>query len=139
MAVSHLPLLTLSNHWVSVIHEEISFVQFDKGYMSPHFITNQEKSTVEFDKAKILVTDQKITSAKELVPLLEKTSQLSVPLLIIAEDISAEVLEILVVNKKQGLINVAVVKCPGMLDGKKALLQDIALMTGFSQSFVLSK
>lgn len=107
-----------------------SFVQFDKGYMSPHFITNQEKSTVEFDKAKILVTDQKITSAKELVPLLEKTSQLSVPLLIIAEDISAEVLEILVVNKKQGFINVAVVKCPGMLDGKKALLQDIALMTG---------
>ncbi|KAL1195619.1 Chaperonin 60 subunit alpha 2 [Cardamine amara subsp. amara] len=112
----------------SVIVEE--GMKFDKGYMSPHFITNQEKSIVEFEKAKILVTDQKITTAKELVPLLEKTSQLSVPLLIIAEDISAEVLEILVVNKKQGLINVAVVKCPGMLDGKKALLQDIALMTG---------
>ena len=104
--------------------------------MSPHFITNQEKSTVEFDKAKILVTDQKITSAKELVPLLEKTSQLSVPLLIIAENISAEVLEILVVNKKQGLINVAVVECPGMLDGKKALLQDIALMTGLFLSLI---
>ncbi|CAH2072409.1 unnamed protein product [Thlaspi arvense] len=116
-----------SSSETSVIVEE--GMKFDKGYMSPHFITNQEKSTVEFEKAKILVTDQKITTAKELVPLLEKTSQLSVPLLIIAEDISAEVLEILVVNKKQGLINVAVVKCPGMLDGKKALLQDIALMT----------
>ncbi|KAJ6410883.1 hypothetical protein OIU84_007604, partial [Salix udensis] len=100
-------------------------MKFDKGYMSPEFITNQERSLVEFDKAKVLVTDQKI----EIVPLLEKTTQLSVPLLIIAEDISKPVLETLVVNKMKGLLNVAVVKCPGFGDRKKALLQDIALMT----------
>ncbi|KAK9989309.1 hypothetical protein SO802_029548 [Lithocarpus litseifolius] len=103
--------------------------QIDKGYMSPHFITNHDKSIVEFDNAKVLVTDQKISTVKEIVPILEKTTQLSVPLLIIAEDISRQVLETLVVNKMQGLLTVAVVKCPGFLEGKKALLQDIALMT----------
>lgn len=104
--------------------------QIDKGYMSPHFITNQDKSIVEFDNAKVLVTDQKISTVKEIVPLLEKAMQLSAPLLIIAEDITRQVLETLVVNKMQGLLRVAVVKCPGFRDGKKALLQDIALMTG---------
>ncbi|TYH68074.1 hypothetical protein ES332_D06G233100v1 [Gossypium tomentosum] len=98
--------------------------------MSPQFITNQDKSLVEFDNAKVLVTDQKISTVKEIVPLLEKTTQLSVPLLIFAEDISKQVLETLVVNKMQGVINVVVVKCPGFGEGKKALLQDIALMTG---------
>nr|TKR90005.1 hypothetical protein D5086_0000237650 [Populus alba] len=83
-----------------------------------------------FDKAKVLVTDQKIANVQEIVPVLEKTTQLSVPLLIIAEDISKPVLETLVVNKMKGLLNVAVVKCPGFGDRKKALLQDIALMTG---------
>ncbi|KAJ6688587.1 CHAPERONIN 60 SUBUNIT ALPHA 2 CHLOROPLASTIC [Salix koriyanagi] len=112
----------------SVIIEE--GMKFDKGYMSPQFITNQERSLVEFDKAKVLVTDQKIANVQEIVPLLEKTTQLSVPLLIIAEDISKPVLETLVVNKMKGLLNVAVVKCPGFGDRKKALLQDIALMTG---------
>ncbi|TYI49645.1 hypothetical protein E1A91_D12G049900v1 [Gossypium mustelinum] len=112
-----------------VIIEE-GMKQIDKGYMSPQFITNQDKSLVEFDNAKVLVTDQKISSVKEIVPLLEKTTQLSVPLLIFAEDISMQVLETLVVNKMQGVINVAVVKCPGFGEGKKALLQDIALMTG---------
>ncbi|KAJ6410868.1 hypothetical protein OIU84_007593 [Salix udensis] len=112
----------------SVIIEE--GMKFDKGYMSPEFITNQERSLVEFDKAKVLVTDQKIANVQEIVPLLEKTTQLSVPLLIIAEDISKQVLETLVVNKMKGLLNVAVVKCPGFGDRKKALLQDIALLTG---------
>ncbi|KAJ6889849.1 chaperonin 60 subunit alpha 2 [Populus alba x Populus x berolinensis] len=105
-------------------------MKFDKGYMSPQFITNQEKSLVEFDKAKVLVTDQKIANVQEIVPVLEKTTQLSVPLLIIAEDISKPVL-----NKMKGLLNVAVVKCPGFGDRKKALLQDIALMTGELASF----
>ncbi|XP_044507535.1 chaperonin 60 subunit alpha 2, chloroplastic isoform X2 [Mangifera indica] len=105
-------------------------MKIDKGYMSPHFITNQDKSLVEFDNAKVLITDQKISTVKEIVPLLEKTTQLSVPLLVIAEDISRQVLETLVVNKMRGLLNVAVVKCPGFGEGKKALLQDIALMTG---------
>ncbi|XP_021901543.1 chaperonin 60 subunit alpha 2, chloroplastic isoform X2 [Carica papaya] len=116
-----------SSFETSLIVEE--GMKIDKGYMSPQFITNQEKSLVEFDNAKVLVTDQKISTVKEIIPVLEKTNQLSVPLLIIAEDISRQVLETLVVNKMQGLLNVAVVKCPGFGDGKKALLQDIALMT----------
>ena len=87
--------------------------------MSPHFITNQDKSLVEFDNAKVLVTDQKISTVKEIVPLLEKTTQLSVPLLVLAEDISMQVLETLVVNKMQGVLNVAVVKCPGFGEERK--------------------
>ena len=98
--------------------------------MSPHFITNVDKSLVEFENAKVMVTDQRISSAREIVSMLEKVTQLSVPLLIIAEDISKVVLEMLVVNKSQGILNVAVVKCPGFGEGKKALLQDISLMTG---------
>ncbi|CAM8932988.1 unnamed protein product [Rhodiola kirilowii] len=105
-------------------------MKLDKGYMSPLFINNQNKSQVEFEKAKVLVTEQKISSVKEIVPILEKCMQLSAPLLIFAEDISRQVLETLVVNKKKGLLNVAVVKCPGLGGGKRALLQDIALMTG---------
>lgn len=112
------------------IYVVFDFLQIDKGYMSPQFISNQEKSLVEFDNARILVTDRRIATVKEIVPLLEKTMQLSVPLLIFAEDISKQVLETLVVNKMQGLLSVAVVKCPGFGEGKKALLQDIALMTG---------
>ncbi|KAG5516068.1 hypothetical protein RHGRI_036950 [Rhododendron griersonianum] len=112
----------------SVIVEE--GMKIDRGYMSPEFITNQDKSTVEFENAKVLVTDQTITSVKEIVPLLEKTTQLSVPLLIIAEEISLRVMETLVLNKRNGMLNVAVVRCPGLLEGKKGLLQDIALMTG---------
>ncbi|EOX96921.1 TCP-1/cpn60 chaperonin family protein isoform 4, partial [Theobroma cacao] len=117
-----------SSSETSVIIEE--GMKIDKGYMSPQFITNQDKSLVEFDNAKVLVTDQNISTVKEIVPLLEKTMQLSVPLLVFAEDISMQVLETLVVNKMQGVLNVAVVKCPGFGEGKKALLQDIALMTG---------
>lgn len=104
--------------------------QLDKGYMSPLFINNQLKSQVEFEKVKVLVTEQKISSVQEIVPILEKCMQLNSPLLIFAEDISRQVLETLVVNKKKGLLNVAVVKCPGLGGGKRALLQDIALMTG---------
>ncbi|XP_010927079.1 ruBisCO large subunit-binding protein subunit alpha isoform X2 [Elaeis guineensis] len=105
-------------------------MKIDKGYMSPHFITNQDKSIVEFQNAKVLVTDQKVTNVKDIIPLLEKTTQLSVPLLIIAEDISSEVLATLVLNKLRGILNVAAVKCPGFGEAKKAHLQDIALMTG---------
>ncbi|XP_059658071.1 chaperonin 60 subunit alpha 2, chloroplastic-like [Cornus florida] len=117
-----------SSSETSVMVEE--GMKIDKGYMSSQFITNQDKSTVEFEKAKVLVTDQKISTVQEIIPLLEKTTQLSVPLLIIAEDISMQVLETLVMNKMQGVLNVAVVKCPGFGEGKKGLLQDIALMTG---------
>lgn len=85
---------------------------------------------MEFENARVMVTDQKISSVKQIVPMLEKITQLSVPLLIIAEDISRQVLELLVRNKVQGIFNVAVVKCPGFGDGKKALMQDIAIITG---------
>ncbi|XP_020586353.1 chaperonin 60 subunit alpha 2, chloroplastic isoform X2 [Phalaenopsis equestris] len=105
-------------------------MKVDKGYLSPHFITNHDKSLVELQNAKVLVTDQKVTNVKDIIPLLEKVTQLSVPLFIIAEDISSEVLATLVLNKMRGLVNVAAIKCPGFGDGKKALLQDIALMTG---------
>ncbi|XP_077220213.1 ruBisCO large subunit-binding protein subunit alpha, chloroplastic-like isoform X2 [Tasmannia lanceolata] len=105
-------------------------MKIDKGYISPQFITNQDKLTVEFQNAKVLVTDQKISNIKDIIPLLEKTNQLNVPLLIIAEDISPEVLATLVMNKLRGVTSVAAIKCPGFGDGKKALLQDIALMTG---------
>ena len=107
-------------------------MQIDKGYWSPHFITNPVKSIVEFQNAKVLVTDQKITNIKHLIPLLEKTTQLSAHFLIIAEDISSEVLATLITNKLRGVLNVAAIKCPGFGDGKKAILQDIALMTGNS-------
>ncbi|XP_076890869.1 chaperonin 60 subunit alpha 2, chloroplastic-like [Bidens hawaiensis] len=117
-----------SSSETSVIVEE--GMKIDKGYMSPHFVTNDNNLRVEFENAKVLITDQKISSVKEIVPLLEKCTQLSVPLLIFAEDISISVLETLIVNKNQGTLKVVVVKCPGVGDRKKSLLQDIALMTG---------
>lgn len=127
---THSIIVCLSFHYFFNFCLGSLFLQIDKGYMSPHFVTNKDKSTVEFENARVLVTDLKISSLKEIVPLLEKSTQLSVPLLIFAEDISRQVLETLVLNKMQGVLNVAVVKCPGLGEGKKAILQDIALMTG---------
>lgn len=107
--------------------------------MSPHFITNPDKSIVEFENARVMVTDQKILSVNQIVPMLEKITQLNVPLLIIAQDISVQVLELLIKNKVQGVFNVAVVvRCPGFGDAKKALLQDIAIITGDSSASDLS-
>ncbi|PNT65171.1 hypothetical protein BRADI_4g38090v3 [Brachypodium distachyon] len=105
-------------------------MKIDKGYISPHFITNPDKAIVEFENARVLLTDQRVNEIQEILPLLEKTTQLSVPLLIIAEDVSHTVYSTLVLNKLNGLLNVAVVKCPGLGDEKKAILQDIAIMTG---------
>jgi len=105
-------------------------VQIDRGYISPQFVTNQEKLLVEFANARVLVTDQKITTIKEIIPVLEKTTQMNVPLLIVAEDISGEALATLVVNKLRGVIQVAAIKAPGFGERRKALLQDIAILTG---------
>lgn len=113
-------------------------MQLDRGYISPQFVTNPEKSTVEFENARILVTDQKISSIKEILPLLEQTTQLRAPLLIIAEDVSGEALATLVVNKLRGILNVAAIKAPGFGERRKALLQDIAIVTGNTIYCVLS-
>lgn len=105
-------------------------LQIDRGYISPQFVTNQEKLLVEFANAKVLVTDQKLTSIKEIIPVLEKTTQMNVPLFIVAEDITGEALATLVVNKLRGVVQVAAIKAPGFGERRKALLQDIAIMTG---------
>ena len=105
-------------------------MQFDRGYLSPHFVTNQERMECIFDKCAILIFEKKISNAQDLVPLLEEVSKASVPLLIIAEDVDGEALATLVVNKMRGIINVCAVKAPGFGDRRKAMLGDIAVMTG---------
>src|SRR3984957_1318064 len=105
-------------------------MQFDRGYLSPNFITNPDELTVEFDKAFVLVYEDKISSTTKLIPLLEKIQKAKKPLLIIAEDIDGEALATLVVNKLRGILNVAAVKAPGYGDRRKAMLEDIAILTG---------
>eukprot|EP00246_Nothoceros_aenigmaticus_P011639 TRINITY_DN324_c0_g1_i1.p1 TRINITY_DN324_c0_g1~~TRINITY_DN324_c0_g1_i1.p1 ORF type:complete len:604 (+),score=148.24 TRINITY_DN324_c0_g1_i1:77-1888(+) len=105
-------------------------MEIDRGYISPQFVTNPEKLLVEFENARVLVTDQKIATIKDIIPVLEKTSQINAPLLIVAEDVSGEALATLVVNKLRGVLQVAAVKAPGFGERRKALLQDIAILTG---------
>jgi chaperonin GroEL len=105
-------------------------MQFDRGYLSPYFVTNPEKMEVNFDSPLILITDKKISNMKELVPVLEKVVQASRPLLIIAEDVEGEALTTLVVNKLRGTLNVCAVKAPGFGDRRKEMLKDIATLTG---------
>ncbi|XP_043705809.1 ruBisCO large subunit-binding protein subunit alpha-like [Telopea speciosissima] len=105
-------------------------MEIDRGYISPQFVTNPEKMIAEFENARVLVTDQKISAIKDIIPLLEKTTQLRSPLLIIAEDVTGEALATLVVNKLRGILNVAAIKAPGFGERRKALLQDIAILTG---------
>ncbi|ERM94840.1 ruBisCO large subunit-binding protein subunit alpha [Amborella trichopoda] len=105
-------------------------MEIDRGYVSPQFVTNPEKLTVEFENARVLVTDQKISTIKEIIPLLEKTTQLRAPLLIVAEDVTGEALATLVVNKLRGILNVAAIKAPGFGERRKAMIQDIAILTG---------
>jgi chaperonin GroEL len=110
--------------------ELLEGMQFDKGYLSPHFINNLEDMAVELEKPYIFVHEKKISSAKSIVPLLEKVAKQGKPLLLIAEDIEGEALATLVVNKLRGVLQVAAVKAPGFGDRRKAMLQDVALMTG---------
>ena len=105
-------------------------MQFDRGYLSPYFVTDQESMTAELEDSYILIHDKKISSMRDLVPVLEKTAQLSKPLLIIAEDVEGEALATLVVNKIRGTIRVAAVKAPGFGDRRTAMLEDIAVLTG---------
>lgn len=105
-------------------------MQFDRGYLSPYFVTNTEKMEVELDNPYILIYDKKISSMKELLPILEPIAQSGKPLLIISEDVDGEALATLVVNKIRGALKVAAVKAPGFGDRRKAMLEDIAVLTG---------
>jgi len=115
------------------INDELDVVegmQFDRGYLSPYFVTNSEKMTVEMENPLILITDFKISSLKDLIPLLEQTQQSGRPLLIIADDVEGEALATLVLNRLKGILNIAAVKAPGFGDRKKEMLKDIAILTG---------
>lgn len=115
------------------INDELTLVegmQFDRGYLSPYFVTNSDKMTIELENPYVLLTDKKITSMKDILPLLESTMKSGKPLLIIAEDIEGEALTTLVVNKLRGVLNVAAVKAPGFGDRRKEMLKDIAILTG---------
>ncbi len=105
-------------------------MQFDRGYLSPYFVTNTEKMEVELDHPFVLIYDKKISSMKELLPVLEPVAQAGKPLVIIAEDVDGEALATLVVNKIRGALKVAAVKAPGFGDRRKAMLEDIAILTG---------
>jgi chaperonin GroEL len=105
-------------------------MQFDRGYLSPHFVTNQESVTCEFENPYILIYEDKISNVKDLIPLLETFFKKNEPLLIIAEDIEGEALATLVLNKLKGILKVAAVKAPGYGDRRKAILEDIAVLTG---------
>ncbi len=110
--------------------ELVEGMQFDKGYLSPHFINKLENMSVVLEKPYILVHEKKISSVKSLVPLLEKVAKQGRPLLIIAEEVEGEALATLVVNKLRGVLQVAAVKAPGFGDRRKAMLSDIAILTG---------
>ncbi len=105
-------------------------MQFDRGYLSPYFVTNSEKMEAELERPYILLYDKKVSSMKELLPILEPIAQSGKPLLIIAEDVDGEALATLVVNKLRGALKIAAVKAPGFGDRRKALLEDIAILTG---------
>lgn len=110
--------------------EVVEGMQFDRGYLSPYFVTNAESMTAVLEDAFVLVHDKKISSMKDLLPILEKVAQMGKPLLIIAEDIEGEALATLVVNKIRGTLSVVGVKAPGFGDRRKAMLEDIAILTG---------
>ncbi len=105
-------------------------MQFDRGYLSPYFVTNADKMTVELEDAIILLHEKKLSSLQPMVPLLEQVIQSQKPLLIIAEDVEGEALATLVVNKLRGGLKIAAVKAPGFGDRRKAMLQDLAILTG---------
>ncbi|HEV7388037.1 MAG TPA: chaperonin GroEL [Gemmatimonadaceae bacterium] len=110
--------------------ETVEGMQFDRGYLSPYFVTDPEKMEAVLEDPLILIHDKKISSMKDLLPILEKVAQLGKPLLIIAEDIEGEALATLVVNKLRGTLRVAAVKAPGFGDRRKAMLEDIGVLTG---------
>ena len=110
--------------------EVVEGMQFDRGYLSPYFVTNADKMIAEFENPNILIYDKKISNMKDLLPILEPAAQTGNPLLIIAEDIEGEALATLVVNKMRGTLKIGAVKAPGFGDRRKEMLEDIAILTG---------
>jgi chaperonin GroEL len=110
--------------------EVVEGMQFDRGYLSPYFVTNPEKMVTELSEPYILLNEKKISAMKDLIPILEQIAKMGKPLLIVAEDVEGEALATLVVNKLRGTLQVAAVKAPGFGDRRKAILQDIAILTG---------
>jgi chaperonin GroEL len=110
--------------------EVVEGMQFDRGYLSPYFVTNPETMDVELENPVVLLSEKKISSMRDMLPILEQVAKLGRPILIIAEDIEGEALATLVVNKLRGTLNVAAVKAPGFGDRRKAMLEDIAILTG---------
>ncbi len=110
--------------------EVVEGMQFDRGYLSPYFVTDPERMEAVLDNPLILINEKKISSMKDLLPLLEQVAKMSKPMLIIAEDVEGEALATLVVNKLRGTLNIAAVKAPGFGDRRKAMLEDIAILTG---------
>lgn len=110
--------------------DTVEGMQFDRGYLSPYFVTNSDNMTAELEEPYILIFDKKISNMKDLLPILEKVVQTGKPMLIIAEDVEGEALATLVVNKLRGSLKVAAVKAPGFGDRRKAMLEDIAILTG---------
>ncbi|NCV90778.1 MAG: chaperonin GroEL, partial [Betaproteobacteria bacterium] len=110
--------------------EVVEGMQFDKGYLSPYFVTNQEDQEAVLENAYLLVHEKKISSLKDMLPLLEKVAKSGKPLLVIAEEVEGEALATLVVNKLRGTLQVCAVKAPGFGDRRKAMLEDIAVLTG---------
>ncbi|MCA9196185.1 MAG: chaperonin GroEL, partial [Planctomycetales bacterium] len=115
--------------------EVVEGMQFDRGFLSPHFVTDQDEQTVELENCLILLFEEKISTAKKLVPILEAVSKANKPLLIIAEDVEGEALATLVVNKMRGILNVCAVKAPGYGDRRKAMLGDLGVLTGATPIF----
>src|SRR6202011_141945 len=110
--------------------EVVEGMQFDRGYLSPYFVTDPERMEVKLEDAKVLLYEKKISNMKDLLPILEQIAKQSKPLLIVAEEVEGEALATLVVNKLRGTLQVCAVKAPGFGDRRKAMLEDIAILTG---------
>ncbi|AOP54728.1 MAG: chaperonin GroEL [Brevibacterium aurantiacum] len=124
-------VITIDESQAASVELEITEgMQFDKGYLSPHFVTDADRQEAVLSDALILINQGKISNIQELLPVLEKVQQAGKPLFIVAEDIEGEALSTLVVNKLRGIINVAAVKAPGFGDRRKAILEDLAVLTG---------
>ena len=123
-------LRSKSSKTIETVLEVVEGMQFDRGFISPYFITNPEKMEAVLEDPAILISDRKIGSLQDLIPLLEQIAKAATPLLVIAEDVEGEALAALILNQIRGVLKSCAVKAPGFGDRRKAMLQDIAILTG---------